>query len=1306
MKDLNIFPYYDSSEEQYDKKYKQVLFVPDKVAQAREFTESQSLINRQMKENFDSLYKNGSLVDGCNLQIDKDTLKANLTSGLFYYDGRILRVDAQSLDIAASGTERLGLFVEETVITANTDETLTDPASGLKNYGLQGAHRLKIDVFIKLMVPDSTPDPLAAGQMREGTAGLTFIWELKDGVVQNYVRKPDYSLMSQVLAKRTYDESGNYMVEGLTLSTEEASVSTKIKVMVSPGICYVKGFDNTFITPRGIEVDKALTTQIHQNEPHTFAAGTTSYALFHPYVVSDAGVHEIIVRAIIRKTIDVARGTGDYDALEDLYGHSFSSIESLITISQGGTTYVQGTDYELSADTIHWLAGDRPSSGTSYTVEFRYIKNAVRGVDYSLSLPTDDVYSIEWITGADSPDDGSVFTVDYYNYKARTDLISIDKFGNIVQKRGVDVNWDVTLIPPFSDEMLPIGWVKFLPGKDYTACIVNEYLFKRTTMMELHRLKRRVDDLEENVATLALEKETQEGELSSSMIGMFVDPFTLLYKADTQHSDYYASTNLLDGELVMVSESLQVDLDRTADVRTNATVWNDKTGSGKFLTLQKTAEQPFFSNVYKTDVMNLNPHGFIKLGPATVLNPSSDEWMDTQVVERTVINNVVQNTTTNVHQLQWVANPTGERQLTKEKLTSIGEKVGSEKIAVGERLQTYARQKDIMVVGSNFEPASILTAMFGGFFVPLNAIAPYKNLISGGTDTHKVVVAADGSFKAQFRVPSGVKNGDIELIFTDEYGNKSTSVYRSRGITKIIENRTTITKMSNKTVDIYDIVTPPKQPSPTPIVAPPIINDPMPAPPRNNDPEETTKYPPITRDPLAQSFIFREDKVLVSFDVFFGTKADDNPKPMVQDDYYNTDKIKPTIPAILQIGYMKNGLPDAENIIHYQEIFPDEITASPYGETPTHISLTKPVYIPAMQDFFISLGSKSTEYTLFVSALGQEDINTGERVMKQPYQDGVLFTSSNGVTWTAEQDRDMAIVLYEGVYSASGSVQTETVSFPRDNWTGYGRVLFLNRYNEIPNTDAQYYYSTDAGVTWKPFNPGDEINTDALSTSFTVKVEMKGAESLDGDMVLTPIINVENNLIFWKYDVSRVGQYRMKSIEDVPAYNNVKIILDENTPVGTTFHKEFCCFRDSVNQEIWFRLPGDSPVDSIDLKNGYYRKTYQFLFEKLQNITVPDVTGFAVGTPVMIGGSATEVGEILYIDPVVNELYVYLSGTTTFSIGDTITDGTNSVLISDVVTFSSDPTWPTSFVGRLLMESTSFWKTPSGKNYRAIMKAI
>jgi len=590
------------------------------------------------------------------------------------------------------------------------------------------------------------------------------------------------------------------------------------------------------------------------------------------------------------------------------------------------------------------------------------------------------------------------------------------------------------------------------------------------------------------------------------------------------------------------------------------------------------------------------------------------------------------------------------------------------------------------VKGYNFEPAGFLGATFGGQEVTLVAQTPY--LQGTGANINKIIVAADGSWHAKFYIPTNVECGNIELKLTDEYDNQVSVIYKAKGINRIIENKTIITKTYEKTIDIFEIVKPPVTPNPIPLGgsgAGPNVN----FQPENGD---------VTRDPLAQSFIFPEDHLLTALGFYFGTKPAAQIVPSIAADYYNYNVFSPIQPAILTIGYMVNGLPDSKNIIHMQEIYPNEITTSLYGTVETKISLKKPVFIPAMSEFFISIGSKSTDYTVFVSKLGQVDVASGNVVMKNPYQDGILFTSSNGLTWTAAQDFDMTIKLYEGTFAASGSFITENITFPNDGWTGFGRFIYNNSFTEMPYSQAEFFYSLDGGTNWVVFNPGDEVNTGAASTQLKIKCV------LTGDTKATPLVNIDSALVFFKYDVTQTGQYRTKATTDAPAYNNMKIIIDEYLESGTNIIKEFSPVE---NTSLWFRMVQDA-IETTDLGNGFYRKTYEFDVLLLQRLTVADTTGFAAGDTVWNADDPyTSGAKVTCVDAANNQVYVLLDSDSEdpFIVADLLSNGTVSSNISVVGNYTSESTWFTNFTGRLLLESTSYWKSPVAMNYRMICRA-
>ena len=64
-KDLNVDPYYDDFDE--DKQFNRILFKPSKAVQARELTQLQTILQKQVERFGSNVYKEGTVISGVNL---------------------------------------------------------------------------------------------------------------------------------------------------------------------------------------------------------------------------------------------------------------------------------------------------------------------------------------------------------------------------------------------------------------------------------------------------------------------------------------------------------------------------------------------------------------------------------------------------------------------------------------------------------------------------------------------------------------------------------------------------------------------------------------------------------------------------------------------------------------------------------------------------------------------------------------------------------------------------------------------------------------------------------------------------------------------------------------------------------------------------------------------------------------------------------------------------------------------------------------------------------------------------------------
>jgi len=197
-----------------------------------------------------------------------------IQAGVFYTKGFFVIVDQQTtitkdstlaLD-TATPTCSVGLNVVESLIDENDDSTLLDNATGSYNYLAPGADRYKIELQLGIVA-----NPTAGNSPNKD---FILLVRLEDGYIVQQVKFPAYAELEKTLARRTFDESGNYTVRPFAITIKENnSNSTTVKAVLDPGKAYVKGFEFETIAPTNIIVDKARDYSSVNNSPITLNYG-------------------------------------------------------------------------------------------------------------------------------------------------------------------------------------------------------------------------------------------------------------------------------------------------------------------------------------------------------------------------------------------------------------------------------------------------------------------------------------------------------------------------------------------------------------------------------------------------------------------------------------------------------------------------------------------------------------------------------------------------------------------------------------------------------------------------------------------------------------------------------------------------------------------------------------------------------------------------------------------------------------------------------------------------------------------------
>ena len=212
---------------------------------------------------------------------------AHVEAGTYYINGFFVEVDQQTLILdkyTNTPDYRVGLTVTESFITSTDDTSLLDNATGSSNANATGAHRFKIDLTLAKLTEASTND-----------SSFIEVFRLKNGKLQNRPISDVRTSIEDTLARRTYDESGDYVVDDFELDIREhlldgtnrgiyatgttsddgnTASEAKLAFGLSQGKAYVKGYEIGKIGTTYIDVDKARDFETDSGSITRYDVGT------------------------------------------------------------------------------------------------------------------------------------------------------------------------------------------------------------------------------------------------------------------------------------------------------------------------------------------------------------------------------------------------------------------------------------------------------------------------------------------------------------------------------------------------------------------------------------------------------------------------------------------------------------------------------------------------------------------------------------------------------------------------------------------------------------------------------------------------------------------------------------------------------------------------------------------------------------------------------------------------------------------------------------------------------------------------
>ncbi len=205
------------------------------------------------------------------------------------------------------------------------------------------------------------------------------------------------------------------------------------KFLVREGIANVNGAEIVINNNSTLNVPIGSDIKTISGEPYPYVLNST-YNLKSPNARS---ISRILGQKQVTKTVTHGSFAGAMDQLPN------TPVFSIISITQGATTYTQGVDYALNGDKVDWsIGGTEPAPSSSYSVTFIYMESNI-------------AYSFNQDNGTFTIDEplvtGSIFYVDYGVVIPRNDRVILNKYGKVFPIVG-NSNFN-NIFPYFSNDM-------------------------------------------------------------------------------------------------------------------------------------------------------------------------------------------------------------------------------------------------------------------------------------------------------------------------------------------------------------------------------------------------------------------------------------------------------------------------------------------------------------------------------------------------------------------------------------------------------------------------------------------------------------------------------------------------------------------------------------------------------------------------------------------------------------------------------------------------------------------------------------
>ena len=288
-----------------------------------------------------------------------------IDDGIVYIDGKFVNHESQTIILSKytrNPTYKVGFTISETTVGPEDDQTLLDPAQGSFNYAAPGADRYKVTTtLVKYAPTDTLPET------------FNQLVDIINGQIARKYTTNIYGELGKNLARRTYDESGNYAVRPFPVLIKEHlnadgnnglidlnfSDPTRggnkdlLAIGLEAGKAYVRGWEHETFQTEYVVVPKGLTTVNVQETPISTAYG--NYILVKEFcgLWDVNGGDKISLRSVAQNAIT----DGTFSAAS-APGSEVGTARIKQIVHESGTPGTAAAEYRLYLYDIEMSSGD------------------------------------------------------------------------------------------------------------------------------------------------------------------------------------------------------------------------------------------------------------------------------------------------------------------------------------------------------------------------------------------------------------------------------------------------------------------------------------------------------------------------------------------------------------------------------------------------------------------------------------------------------------------------------------------------------------------------------------------------------------------------------------------------------------------------------------------------------------------------------------------------------------------------------------------------------------------------------------